>query len=105
MKKYLLKVIFSANDGEHENHSVECSEEDLEQEIDNNMIAITTYQDAMVEKWEKLFEMEASDRQIYNKIDADGYYQDGYLFMRKIDMKRGYFEGRLEVSEVIDENV
>jgi hypothetical protein len=44
--------------------------------------------------------MEVQDRGYINRIDSEGYFIDGYLFMRKIDLARGYFEGKLEVIDI-----
>ena len=98
MKKLL--ITFSVNDGIEEQHEVPLlgmNDEEITEEIDRNISAINERQDEFIKKWEIQFPMEVKDRAYINKMDSEGYYIDGYLFMRKIDLKRGYFEGKLEI--------
>ena len=100
MKQFKIEIIFSVNDGIDEQFSIECSEDQLEEELDRNIQGLNQRQDALITKYTGLFPMEEEDRQYYNKLDSEGYYQDGYIFMRKADLKRGYFEGKIIVTEI-----
>ena len=100
MKK--LKITFSINDGVEEEFEIDClgfTDDEVREEIDRNIKAITERQDSLIKAWKTQFPMEIDDRQYINRLDSEGFYLDGYLFMRKIDLKRGYFEGKLEIIE------
>ena len=101
-KEKKLRIQFLINDGVEEEFYVPVSEmtdEEFQEEIERNIIALTIRQDNFLETWETKFPSETSDRMVYNKLDTDGYYQDGYMAMRKIDLKRAFFEARIHIIE------
>ena len=101
-KTKTLRIQFLINDGVEEEYDVPCNgmnDEEFQEEIERNIIALTVRQDKFLETWETKFPSETFDRVVYNKLDTEGYYQDGYMAMRKIDLKRAFFEARIDIIE------
>lgn len=97
-----IKVKFLINDGIEEEFEVPClglSEEEFQAELQRNIDALTERQDEFLKTWETRFPSEVQDRQVFNKLDSEGYYQDGCMVMRKIDLKRAFFEARIDIIE------
>jgi hypothetical protein len=97
MKK--LNITFSVNDVIEKEYSISLTKykKDNKKIINEQIKIINQAQDKFIEKWETQFPVDTFDRQFIDKLDTDGYYIDGYLFMRKLDLKRGYFEARMEI--------
>ena len=97
-----IKVKFLINDKIREEFEVPCiglSKSEFQEELQKNIDILTRKQDKFLLEWETHFPSKMNERQVFNKLDSEGYYQDGCMFMREVDSKRAFFEARIDIIE------
>jgi hypothetical protein len=87
MKKY--KVFFKVNDKDTL-RPVELTD------LEEAKILASDYLNKIISEWEEGNPSMLSERQVFDNIEKDGTYFEGFIFMRASDGKRGYFETSIE---------